>query len=392
MKNKLKITRLLIMNAILIVSLILVFVITTIFLTSHHINRLSQIDTDLEVKLKLATDIANIARERSSLMLSMYNENDSWKIDEQFQRFHKLSLNFITLRNRLVNKGLSAEETEVFNSALQLIKITEPLQNDIVDRIQSGELESAGRDISQKDIPMEIELLGIFDQLHGTIIDTSFKRRNIVQQEFIRLIGFLAILSVLIVLVLIIIFSRSLKKIQKIELDLLLETESLSWDATHDPLTNIYNRRWLKHKTDILLENNNPAQPVHSLIYMDLDGFKGINDKHGHIAGDKFLNALCREIELCVRQNDTFARVGGDEFAILLENCGREKSLDIAEHILKTINDFAFDYEGRILTAGCSIGVYQFEQQAESFEKLIKHADQLCYQSKKSGKNRITSN
>lgn len=392
MKTKLKTTRVLIIDSMLIVLLAVVFISTNIYLIKHVNSNLKTIDKNLEEKLNIVMRMTNIARERSALMLSMYNETDAWKIDEEFQRFHRLVLDFIQLRKELEKKGLSVQEAETLKSALQIIHITEPLQNGIVERIQSGDLDTVADDISQKDIPLEIELLGVFELLSKQIIQTSFESRTDIQNQFYKTLGTIALLSVLIVLGLIIIMIRSLKKIQKIEMGLLIETENLNWDATHDPLTNIYNRRWLKYKIDLLFDNKSDTSNLHSLIYMDLDGFKIINDNYGHVAGDQYLQALCRKVEFCIRQNDTFARVGGDEFAILLANCELDKSKMIAEHILKTVKDFVCDFEGHQLSAGCSIGVYEFSQAEQSFDKIIRQADSLCYNSKKEGKNRISVN
>lgn len=392
MKNKLKTTRVLIVDSLLIFSLAVAFVLTNIYLTSRVNSNFEIIEKDLEEKLNIVMRMTNVARQRSALMLSMHNETDDWKIDEEFQRFHKLALDFISLREQLEKKGLSDREEEILNGAIEIIKITEPLQTNIVDRIKSGDRDSVSMDISQKDIPLEIELLGVFEILSKQILQTAFESRSNIQSEFYRTITIVASLSVLIVFGLIIIMIRSLKKIQKIEMGLLIETENLSWDATHDPLTNIYNRRWLKYKIDHLFDDKNDAENLHALIYMDLDGFKKINDKYGHIAGDLYLQTLCRKIESHIRQNDIFARIGGDEFAILLANCELAKAVIIAEQILKSINSFVCDYEGHHLVAGCSIGVHEFSQKNASFEKIIQQADSLCYKSKYAGKNKISVN
>ena len=390
MKTKLKTTRVLLIDTLLIVLLAIAFVSTNLYLTNHVQTSLKAVDEKLEIKLDTVLKMGNVARERSDLMLSMYNETDDWKIDDEFQRFHKLVLDFIQLREKLEASGLSELESKLLNSALKIIKITEPLQNDIVDRIQSGHLENVAADISQKDIPLEIELLGVFEQLSKQILHDAIATRDKIQQQFYQAVTLVALISALIIIGLIALMFRSLKKIQKIEMGLLIETENLSWDATHDPLTNTYNRRWLKHKVTSLLEANKQSDDVHSIIYMDLDGFKNINDDYGHFAGDQYLQAVCRKIESCIRQNDILARIGGDEFAILLTNCELSKAQIIADQILEMINHFVHEFEGNRLSAGCSIGAYEFSGNESGFEEIIREADQLCYLSKKEGKNRIT--
>lgn len=390
MKYRLKTTRVLIIDSLLIVLLAVAFVLTNIYLARHVNSNLKAIDRNMDTKLSLVLDMNNIARERSAVMLRMYRESDDWKIDEQYVAFHRLALTFIELRAKLINTDLSADEKQLLDHVLQIVRLTEPLQNEIVEKIKSGDAENVGHDISQKDLPLEIELLGIFERLSKKIIQTSSESRQEIQNQFQTTLLAVSLASILIVLGLALLMTHSLKKIQKIETDLLLEADSLSWDATHDSLTNIYNRRWLQHKINHLFDNEDPISKIHTLIYIDLDGFKSINDRYGHVAGDTYLQSVCRVIETCIRQNDFFARIGGDEFAVLLEKCELFQARAIAENILKTVNNFVCNYENNTLSASCSIGVHEFDKNHAGFEDIIKEADALCYQSKKSGKNRIT--
>ncbi len=391
MEKKLKTTRVLVLNASLIILFAIVMVGANIILTNHVNNNLKKIDDTREKKLNLILNMSQIARERSAIMLRMYVEEDTWKIDNDFFRFHKLAIKFISYRKQFQKTGLTTAEESIFKNALSLIKITEPLQNGIVERIHSGQKELVHSDIAKKDIPLEIELLGMFDGLAQLVVANSYQQRVLAKDEFTRALILVALISVAILIIIVLLTSRSLKKIQTIELGLILEAENQSWDATHDPLTNIYNRRWLKHKVVIIYQQETDKADFHSLIYMDLDDFKLINDQFGHVAGDHYLQQFCRKVEKCIRQNDTFSRMGGDEFAILLENCNIDTANKIANEVLTTTSRLSVEYNGQKLSTGCSIGVYQFSSGKITFDELIHRADSLCYNAKKEGKNRITS-
>ena len=126
------------------------------------------------------------------------------------------------------------------------------------------------------------------------------------------------------------------------------------------------------------------------LIYIDLDNFKPINDTYGHFLGDDFLRAIARCAETCIRKNDTLARIGGDEFAVLLENCTPKKAGAIAECIRTSINNCSIDYNGQTIRIdGCSIGIASFDKNLDDFHRLLKQADHACYSAKRAGKNRI---
>jgi diguanylate cyclase (GGDEF)-like protein len=106
---------------------------------------------------------------------------------------------------------------------------------------------------------------------------------------------------------------------------------NLSWQATHDALTGLANRREFEYRLEQALHNLTRQSGRHALMFLDLDQFKLVNDTCGHAAGDELLRHICALLQSCLREGDTLARFGGDEFGILLENCGLEAAEKIAE-------------------------------------------------------------
>lgn len=167
--------------------------------------------------------------------------------------------------------------------------------------------------------------------------------------------------------------------------------EKLNYLAKHDPLTGIFNRREFQSRLTRCLTNAQQRESTHALLYMDLDQFKEVNDCCGHSAGDELLRQISRIINDKIRQRDAFARVGGDEFAAILENCSTAEAHRVAENIRDAISSYEFKYEDQYFKIGVSIGLVPITHESESTEQLIKIADSTCYAAKAAGRNRVHS-
>ena len=128
----------------------------------------------------------------------------------------------------------------------------------------------------------------------------------------------------------------------------------------------------------------------HVMLFIDLDDFKHINDQFGHVAGDELLIGICREMEQCVRKGDRVARMGGDEFAILLQECDLAHAVNIAEKIRHNVARFCFEFDGQqICCGGLSIGINVINAQTRDWKAVLEQADQACYNAKRQGKNQV---
>ncbi|GGP88611.1 sensor domain-containing diguanylate cyclase [Shewanella ulleungensis] len=164
--------------------------------------------------------------------------------------------------------------------------------------------------------------------------------------------------------------------------------EDLHHLAHHDPLTGIGNRRLLQAKLDINMHQH-ALTPNFSctLLLLDLDGFKLLNDGLGHAAGDHILKLIAQRMTSQVRIDDTVVRLGGDEFAILLEDTDPDAAHPFAEHLLKKIAE-SFEYEGHKLNLHASIGLAPLKYAATK-EDVIRNADLAMYEAKRRGKNQV---
>ena len=164
--------------------------------------------------------------------------------------------------------------------------------------------------------------------------------------------------------------------------------ESLSWQATHDSLTGLSNRREFEYRLEQALERSAQRNDRHSLMYLDLDQFKLVNDTCGHAAGDELLRQACSVLESCLREGDTLARLGGDEFGVLLENCPPEVAEQIAENLRQGVENLHFVWDRRPFNITVSIGVVHVTAMLVSVEEALRCADMACYLAKEKGRNR----
>ena len=164
---------------------------------------------------------------------------------------------------------------------------------------------------------------------------------------------------------------------------------NLSWQATHDALTGLANRREFEYRLEQALHQLERQSTRHSLMFLDLDQFKLVNDTCGHAAGDELLRHICTLLQSGLREGDTLARLGGDEFGILLENCSDEAAERVAEGLRRTVQNLHFVWKGRPFVTTVSIGLVHLGQVTTTLEASLRAADMACYMAKEKGRNRV---
>jgi diguanylate cyclase (GGDEF)-like protein/PAS domain S-box-containing protein len=166
-------------------------------------------------------------------------------------------------------------------------------------------------------------------------------------------------------------------------------TRQMAYQARHDPLTGLINRREFELRLEHALASAREQGAEHVLLYMDLDRFKLVNDSCGHAAGDELLRQLTAMLSEHMRSRDTFARLGGDEFGVLLEHCQVERGLELAEDYRQLIHDFRFHWQQRTFGLGVSIGLAPVAADSESVDQVLARADAACYAAKAGGRDRV---
>lgn len=506
--------RTLIAGTAVISLLILVLAAVSLSYLSAVRDRVVTISAHHNTKIDLLHEMSRVIRERSLRMYAMYFKDDPWIRDDEFLRFNTLASDFIRLRDRLEAMGLTERERVEFGQALEIIRTTAPLQNDIVARLHEGERRGAQRLIFE-DLPLENRLLTVFDRLIDLVrAETHRAAREAhadVQAAYWLLGGMTVNVLGLTLWVMFVMRRRILgaeaalfaeKELEELTLKNIIdgviktdaagriltmnpvaqrltgwsETEArgrpldevyvlrdpngggaspgmadvlaqasgtisrpqrylhldhpagdrrlieetvspifaaagrlaqvayvfrdvtlqkrqadrIGWQATHDPLTRVLNRNGFDQVLRRELAVVRGSRAPRSLLYIDLDDFKSVNDRFGHAAGDKLLVALCRRIESCVRAGDQVARLGGDEFAVLLKDCDAAAAHTIAEEIRKGITTVRIGHQGSGFgIAGLSTGIAALHPDAPDGWLAVEAADSACYLAKREGKNRI---
>lgn len=166
-------------------------------------------------------------------------------------------------------------------------------------------------------------------------------------------------------------------------------TARLVYQASHDALTGLINRREFEQRLERTLLSALQQGREHALCYMDLDQFKVINDSCGHAAGDELLRQLALLLKGKLRERDTLARLGGDEFALLLENCSIPDALEVADTFRAEVQRFRFKWDDRIFSIGMSVGMVAINAGSGTAAGLLSAADAACYVAKDRGRNQI---
>lgn len=171
------------------------------------------------------------------------------------------------------------------------------------------------------------------------------------------------------------------------------ERQQLRELASYDPLTGLPNRNHLWEQLGLAIRRASRGGHLVGVLFVDLDGFKQVNDSYGHQSGDHLLRTLARRISRSVRGYDTVARMGGDEFVVVLERLNeRAQAEQVAKHIMRTLSEPVELGGNGVLTISASIGIAIYPTDGDTSEELIQQSDIAMYQAKRSGPGRIQLN
>jgi diguanylate cyclase (GGDEF)-like protein len=160
---------------------------------------------------------------------------------------------------------------------------------------------------------------------------------------------------------------------------------------TTDGLTQLHNKRYFDEMLDREVARAKRYKRSFSLLVFDIDRFKDINDRFGHLAGDAILRQLGAVLSGRLRVNDVLARVGGEEFALITPEVGVDGAKELAGKINRLIGDTRFEFEGARVGVTVSVGVAEWQDQYDDPSELLKAADDKLYEAKRNGRNQVCS-
>lgn len=373
---------------------------------THSLTRLAfsldgQLNAFISSTNKIETSALGRAKNIDLLLANIESRNEERLESRNQERWLKVKLydlsGRIVLSSAKVEIGTPSRHPELVQKALRGEASTTLEHRDIF-------LSSIGemRDIYIAETLMPLTHLGKRIGVIEIYSDTTplFQR---VRANTIKIVTLLASAFSVLFLAIFFVARRTDQDVSKWQKLIVIYNEKIRDMAFHDPLTQLPNRHLLDDRLNQTMASNKRNGIYSALMFLDLDNFKPLNDKHGHGVGDLLLKEVARRLIGCVREVDTVARIGGDEFVVMLKELGADKSEStkqanlVAEKILSAL---AAPYEFEIVNkAGrtnsarhdctSSIGVVVFMNHEVSSAEILKRADFAMYQAKESGRNQI---
>ncbi len=184
-------------------------------------------------------------------------------------------------------------------------------------------------------------------------------------------------------------YTQDITELKKTEASLRETLNHVKNLAATDSLTGISNRRHFMESSVIEFDRSKRHGHPLTILALDIDHFKSINDTFGHQAGDEVLRSICTCCQSLLRASDIFGRLGGEEFSILLPDTDKESASIMAQRILDNISALKVKYEEGIISFTTSIGISQLTDECQNMEALMKNSDEALYKAKNNGRNRM---
>ena len=335
--------------------------------------RLREIVENNNVKTELATAMQNALRERALSMHALSVLTDPFDKDAEVQRFNQFGGAYLAARERLEKLTLSQEERETLDHIRSLTREAHPEVQDVVEMALRGsgpEIFDRIRNVAlprQRQIAEEVDILTRIQQQQtaGAMRKAEASYRDV--RQLMLLLGASAFLIGLVIAFLV---SR--------------QARQLVTQAMYDTLTGLPNRNLMQDRLEQAILQSRRSQRSFAIALMDLNRFKEINDTLGHNVGDELLREVGRRLKDMVRAEDTVARMGGDEFILILPGMDEAALPAFTDKLHATLNS-PFYWEGHGIDISASTGISLFPAQAEDASSLIRYADIAMYVAKRAG-------
>lgn len=404
--------------SIIIILILITTVVSFKYLSSVQ-NHIIQIIETQNKQIDLMHKLRSISRERILKLQALTTATDSFKKDSYIMQFHTLGGLFLEIRQELLKTRLNEDEKKLLKIQREIARNVVSSQYRIIELVENGENQKALKYLVNNTVPMQNQNISYMDQFivyqtHENQFIKSDSEKKIKSSYII--VASLTGLSILLIIILANIVTRHITKMvnllsslaeqykntalkltiahdsleQKVKEkthELQQANEHLKHIAGHDSLTELPNRRLF---SELLKQELNRAERHKyklALLYMDLNGFKNINDQYGHDIGDEVLVNVTKRLKASLRKEDLIARLGGDEFTICYSNI---KNISDVKVLCKILNDKMAQpiyIRGKPCHVGLSIGVSIFPDHGNNCQTLLKIADAAMYQVKNKNKN-----
>jgi diguanylate cyclase (GGDEF)-like protein len=359
----------------------------------YQLERLQkQMDTVVELhnrKIETVTAIQVDALARADRLLRMAIERDPFSRDQLFLEFNRAGFLVGSGRNRLRELGLTAEEQKLFDEQSRLIEKIMPMQDRVTDYLAREQAENAWSVLVAEGIPMQERLNGQLATLRSKLQQANNLALWETRQEYQRNLSFTLASGILATMLGVGLAWFTLRRLiaNAREIDwqmhaLEASRAALEVEATHDAMTGLANRRLFYDRLKQAMLHAKRNNTKVGVLFVDLDNFKTVNDLYGHHVGDELLGEIARRLVGNVRESDTVARAGGDEFMVLLGDAVSAEDCRIAIGKIEDALKNKLKLNGVELTISASIGHAVYPDDGLSEDDLIRAADASMYRVK----------
>lgn len=340
-------------------------------------------------KIDLITQTQVAAHIRTDSLFRMALADDPFERDAHFLEFNRAGFLVGSGRNALRQLGFSTSEQRSFDTQTLLINDIESVQNRVVDLLKSELSADARRVLVQEAIPIQEAFNLQLADMRNLYQQANLVAQQQAQQTYRRTFLLTLVFGIAAIALALLIARHTLRKIgqksrqideQMVELE--RSRAALREEATHDPLTGLANRRLFYDRLQQAIRHAHRYGGKVGILYVDMDRFKDINDRHGHHIGDAVLMEVAQQLLDCVRESDSVARLGGDEFVVLLE--GVQGRHDCVAAALKIEHSLAHSarFDDLQLDIDASIGQAVYPDDGSDEDALIRAADAAMYRVK----------
>lgn len=360
-------------------------------------------------RMALARNMRFAARERAMTLYSLANTDDPFERDELVSHFYELGSDFMKERESLERLFLSTEEKAFLERHREVAREIAPLQREVLSMLNSGDVEQARRMLVERVVPGQFGALKHIDDLiryeDAQVRERLGSERELAAQARV-MIAISSALALLIGVIIAAVVIRHLGRLirmlsmaqasleQRVEertRELADAKETLRHMAHYDALTGLPNRLLFQQLLDKALQRAQRRKMHVALMFLDLDGFKSVNDRFGHAVGDGLLREAAVRMQGLLRGEDVVARLGGDEFTVLLGDMHdpRAGASEVARKLIEAISA-PFLIEECECLIGTSIGIALYPDDVPDGAVLLEAADHAMYRVKAGGKNDFT--
>lgn len=337
---------------------------------------------ETNAKISAANTMRDSIHQRGDTLYKMYLTDDFIERDEYRLLVAEHALRYKIARDVLFTFHMSAREARLLDQLMKQTRYAKSLNDAAAENLLSDLPEETLRhDLMLANEARRGMLAGLdkLVELQEDITQSIIEDTKQYQETISKIILFLSLAAFFIAVYIAQLVIRETSR----------KNSEIRYQATHDELTRLVNRKEFNHRLSEAHNNAIDNHENHALCFLDLDNFKIINDTCGHKAGDELLIQLTGIIKNHIRSHDTLARIGGDEFGLLLEGCSLDKAIEIAEGIVSLIKNYEFNWQDKKFHVGVSIGMVMLTRETRSIEKALSQADIACYAAKDMGRNQV---